>query len=135
MDRYDADQAPDPTAWLALDEAERTALVARHHRGRVERTLHAPEYNRQLHVAFHVLLENQIAAGDPPATAAAVARLCGDGLRRHAALHAALDVALRLLASGEPTDPAAWEAVMSRVDAGSWLGERMRRELGAPDRE
>lgn len=133
MDRYDADVAPDPTAWTALDEDQRLALIRRHHKGRVERTLHKEGYNRELHAALHQIVESQIAAGEPAVTGQTVARLCEEGLRRHAAIHAVADVLVRAIASGELDDAAAWERGLRALSAGDWLGERMRRELGAPE--
>ena len=88
MDRYDADEAPTPELWLALTEEERKALVLRHHHGRVERTLHPPGYPRDFHATLHVLVENEVASKEPPITAQTLDRLCAEGLRRHAAVHA-----------------------------------------------
>ncbi|MEQ1564643.1 MAG: DUF1841 family protein [Myxococcota bacterium] len=130
MDRYDADHTPDPAAWLAIDDDERRRLVLRHHRGRVERVLHVEGYNRVLHATLHVVLENQIAEAEPPVTARAVERLQAEGLRRHAAVHAVLDVLVRRLGSRTLWDPAAWEAELGGLTAGDWLGGKMRRDLG-----
>ena len=129
MDRYDADTAPDPAAWLALDDGQRLALVRAHHRGRVLR-IHPKDFDPRIHAVLHATVETQIATGDPPATRRAVERLVGDGLRRHAAVHAAAEVLLGFLAKGEAYDAAAYEAAMDRVQAGDWLGDRMRKDLG-----
>jgi hypothetical protein len=133
MDRYDADQPPDPEAWLALDEDDRLLLIRRHHRGRVERTLHGAAYNRELHAALHQIVESQVASGEPAVTGETVRRLCAEGLRRHAAIHAVADVLVRVLAEGQPHDEASWARKLRALSAGDWLGERMRRDLGAPE--
>ena len=43
--------------------------------------------NPILHVTFHQIIENQLAAGDPPETAEALNRLLAQGTTRHEALH------------------------------------------------
>ena len=82
MTEYDPDRVPEPAVWLALDEAERLAIVeAFHMHARVE--IPRP----RLHAAIHVVVENQIAAGIPDVVAA-LQRLQQQGLTRHDALHA-----------------------------------------------
>jgi hypothetical protein len=131
--RYDADVAPDPTAWLALDESERLTLIQRHHRGRVERTLHQPEYNRQIHAGLHLVIENQIALREPPITAATVERLVAEGVRRHVAVHMVAGVLLEMLGQQESFDPEHWQHALQRLDAATWLAAQMKREIGSPD--
>ena len=82
MKRYDPERAPDPEAWLALDEHERIALVAAHHR---RTRVKLP--NRQLHAAIHVVVENQCAERIA-VVQATVERLLAEGLDRHEAIHA-----------------------------------------------
>ena len=132
MDRYDADLAPDPEAWLALDEDERRAAVRRHHRGRVLR-IHPKEMNVDIHASLHAIVENQIALGDPEVTARTVDRLVAAGLRRHVAIHMIGEVLLRTMTSGVPYDAERYGAALDALDAGSWLGEKMRRDFGAPE--
>ncbi len=129
MARYDADVPPDPEAWLALSEEEQTRRVRAHHKGRVLR-IHPKDFNPAVHAALHAIVERQIAANDPPITGRTVERLVGEGLRRHAAVHAVGDVLLRAMVTGEPFDPAAYEAALGAIDASTWLGLRMRRDLG-----
>ncbi|MEZ4237345.1 MAG: hypothetical protein R3F59_14590 [Myxococcota bacterium] len=131
MDAYNADVVPDPEQWLALSVEERRRLVLRHHRGRVERTLHREGYRRELHAKLHQLVEDQIARREPAVTGETVARLQAEGLRRHAALHAVIEVLVRGLAAG--TDGIAFGAALQALKAGDWLGEQMRRDLGAPE--
>jgi hypothetical protein len=82
---YDADVAPEPVAWLAVEEAERLAAVERHHRGLAQ---HARTPKPRLHAAIHQVVENQLALDDPPAARRALARLMAGGLPRHEAIHA-----------------------------------------------
>ena len=79
---YDVDEAPDPKAWLELDEDERINLAVDHHR----RVLDDPP-NLRLHAAIHVVVENQLAMGLESA-ARALRRLMDEGLDRHDAVHA-----------------------------------------------
>lgn len=83
--RYDANVAPDPAAWRALDNTEAAGLVLRYHRR--ERP-HPPAPNQRVHALFHVIVENQVAMGDEIPTAATVERLMSEGLSRHEAIHA-----------------------------------------------
>jgi len=82
MKRYDPVRAPDAGEWLALDEQERIALAAAHHR----RT-RAKLPNLQLHAAIHVVVENQIAER-VAVVQETLERLLAQGLDRHEAIHA-----------------------------------------------
>ena len=57
--QYDADEQPDPDAWLELDETERIDLVIEYHR-RTGVQLESPEP----HAIAHVVVENQVALGE-----------------------------------------------------------------------
>jgi hypothetical protein len=82
MQRYDADRRPEPSAWLALEEAMRIDLVAAYHRR------HHPGTPRiRLHSAFHAVVENQLAE-DVPVVVETLTRLQAEGLCRHDAIHA-----------------------------------------------
>ena len=129
MDRYDADLTPDPAEWLALDEEERTSLVRRHHRGRVLR-LHPQGFNLVIHAAMHGVVETQIAAAEPSITGETVVRLVEAGLRRHVAIHMVGEVLLRTMTLGQPYDAERYAADLRALDAGTWLGDRMRRDFG-----
>jgi hypothetical protein len=86
---YDADRAPDAADWLAADEDVRIAAVrAYHDHLAAQPDLPAPK----MHALMHVIVENQLAAGEPPEAAAALARLCAAGMSRHAAIHAVASV-------------------------------------------
>src|SRR5438132_12245991 len=72
--RYDPQHARDPEAWLALDEAERTALVLQYHR---RARVRLP--NARLHATIHVVVENQVALGDEIPVRRTLERLRAEG--------------------------------------------------------
>jgi hypothetical protein len=80
---YDPEEAPDPAEWLERDEDERRLLVEAYH---ARAGIDPP--NANLHAAFHVIVENQIALGDEVPTGRTVERLMAEGLSRHEAVHA-----------------------------------------------
>jgi hypothetical protein len=91
--RYDALKAPDPQAWLDLDEQERIDEVIAYHR----RYYLPMGQSAKLHGVAHVIVENQVAMGDPPAAREALARLMGEGLDRHGAVHAVGSMVMGLM--------------------------------------
>ena len=82
MKQYDPDRDPSPEEWLALDEQERIGLSEEYHRRHRIRIR-----NAKLHAVVHAIVENQLALGEP-VVVATVARLRGEGLDRHDAIHA-----------------------------------------------
>lgn len=82
MEEYDAYQPPLPEEWLALDENQRVALVAKYHREQLEEVP-----NERMHAIVHVVVENQIALG-LHYVVETLHRLMGEGLDRHDAVHA-----------------------------------------------
>ena len=82
MTNYDPENAPDPTAWLALDEQERIHLAEAHHRAA---RIKLP--NVKAHAVFHAIVENQVAER-LESVVRAMDRLMNEGLSRHDALHA-----------------------------------------------
>lgn len=73
---------PDPELWLDMSEDAQIKIVREYHKSG------APELlKEELHAAFHVMVENQIALQEPPVLAT-LERLTGEGLDRHEALHA-----------------------------------------------
>jgi hypothetical protein len=82
--RYDADKAPDPQEWLELDEQVRIDLAIAYHRRYHLQMGQDP----QMHGIAHVIVENQVAAGDTTVVPATLARLMREGLDRHDAIHA-----------------------------------------------
>lgn len=121
--RYDAGRAPDPATWASLDAPTRRALVEAAHPETGD-ALHPPGYKRAFHAALHVVVEDWIAAGAPREVGEAVDRLTGEGLRRHAALHAVIDAVMPHLTG----DTEALVRAVRAVRAAEWLGNR----LGAP---
>jgi hypothetical protein len=83
MEIYDPDRAIDPDEWNALDENERQSLVERYHRKK-----HIKMPNLTLHATIHVVVENQVAPGGEIPVQGTLARLMGEGLDRHEAVHA-----------------------------------------------
>lgn len=125
MTHYDPDIAPDPADWLALDEDERIQLAEAHHRAA---RIKLP--NARVHAVFHAIVENQIAEGLEPIVRA-MARLQGEGLSRHDALHAIGSVSagqfFEAMKSKVPDDAsvtqARYNAAVERLTAKSWREE------------
>ncbi len=118
---YDADRAPDAQAWLAADEQERLAAVEAHHRALA--TPHPPTPNPRLHAAIHLVVENQVATGEPPQARRALARLVAGGLSRHEAVHAIASVvasATKGALSAGRFDPAAYARDLDALTAKGW---------------
>lgn len=86
---YDADHAPDPSEWLALDEASRTRAIEAYHQRLAS---HPSTPDPKLHALMHGVVENQLAARDPAEVAATLERLTVAGLSRHEAIHAIASV-------------------------------------------
>ena len=82
MDSYDPDTSLNGTDWLETDEGERIEVVSSYHRRKKTRLP-----NAQLHSVIHVVVENQLALGEA-IVIETLARLQGEGLSRHDALHA-----------------------------------------------
>ena len=116
---YDPLRPPDPAGWLALSERDRLDQVLE---------FHAPAGgtlpNARLHAALHVTVENQVAEGYR-AVVEALARLTGEGLDRHEAVHAVgAAVAERMrqvLQSGTRAfDRLAYEGDLAALTAADW---------------
>lgn len=123
MDSYDPDLAPNAEQWLHADEAARLELVTEYHRQR-----RIPLPNESLHAVIHVVVENQLAMGEP-AVAAAVARLQSEGLNRHDTIHAVGTVLSEylyvLMHEGTTARDTAYADYVKRlgsVSAASWRG-------------
>lgn len=120
--RYDPDQDPDPAGWLETPEDLRLEAIQRHH--------HARAANERMHAAIHVVVENQLALGEP-APVRTLRRLREAGLTRHDAIHAIGSVVatqvFSVLKEGTPYDAAAYEADLDRLDPAEWVPRRRRR--------
>ena len=79
---YQPDKSPVPDTWLALDEAEKVALIKAHHR---RTRVKIP--NPQIHAILHLIVENQLAEG-LEVVRETLDRLRAEGLDRHEAIHA-----------------------------------------------
>jgi hypothetical protein len=90
-DAYDPLTAPDPEAWLATAEPLKRDRVERYHRAA---GITIP--NPAAHALIHTVIETQIAQGLEPVQRV-LARLMGEGLDRHEALHAIGSVLARRL--------------------------------------
>ena len=81
--RYDPDRKPDSATWLDLDEEARIARIVSYHRAK-----RVNLENERVHAIAHMLVENQVALGEPPQVPETLARLMNEGLSRHDAVHA-----------------------------------------------
>jgi hypothetical protein len=119
---YDPERAPDPAAWLAEPEQERIRVAATFH------SVHRLKSgNAKAHAAIHVIVENQIASGFGP-TVRAMARLQGQGLSRHDAIHAVGSVVSEFMLAALRDPPATdaeslqaqVNAAIEQLDAAAW---------------
>lgn len=85
-DSYDPDRGPKRERWSALDEAYQIRIVQAYHRRQRVR-LPKP----RVHATLHVVVENQLAIPEP-VVVETCARLRGEGLSRHEAIHAIAQV-------------------------------------------
>jgi len=113
--RYNARVAPDPQAWLELNEQERIDLVIKYHR----RNRQPMGENPLAHGAVHVAVENQVALGDVTVVPATLVRLMREGLDRHDAIHAIGNVLIGII----------FDVATKKVDAGVDINARYGREL------
>ena len=80
--KYDPQVAPDPRQWLDMGEDTQLRIVREYHMSS------APERLKEdLHSAFHVMIENQLALREMPVQET-LERLTKEGLARHEAIHA-----------------------------------------------
>ncbi|HEU4728536.1 MAG TPA: antitoxin Xre/MbcA/ParS toxin-binding domain-containing protein [Kofleriaceae bacterium] len=82
---YDAEHAPDPAAWLTLDDAAKARAIEHYHEALGS---HPEAANTHMHAVLHVIIENQLAGPELPEVRATLERLTQAGLRRHEAIHA-----------------------------------------------
>jgi hypothetical protein len=115
--QYDPLVAPDPGAWLAEPEAARLAAVLDHHQSTGARV-----GNLNLHAAIHTAVETQLAeryAG----SVTTLARLQGEGLDRHEAIHAIGTVVAKHVfraLQGDAFDDKAYGSALDTLDAETW---------------
>ncbi len=82
---YDPNRAPDPEAWLALDEHERIELIQAWHDASNDPLPDAGDW--YLHSTLQAVVETQLATNEPAIVRPTLERLMNDGLDRHDALH------------------------------------------------
>lgn len=124
---YDADHTPEPQAWLAADEDARLDAVEGHHRALAGP--HPPMPRPRVHAAIHLVVESQLASGEPPQARRALDRLVRGGLSRHEAVHAIGSLvasATQGALSGERFDPADYGRALDALTPEGW------RASGAP---
>ena len=130
MDLYDPDIAPDPAAWLALDEQARIEVALAAHEGRFPDALHSDTSNEIMHGSLHAIIETQVASGAPAITAKTLTRLAADGLKRHAAAHMLMHVLAGQLArlGGQDTayDAQAWARALKKLNAADAVGKALQ---------
>src|SRR5438874_11948187 len=120
MNPYDPDRTPVAADWLDIGEDERLDLVSAYHQN-----AQIPSPNARLHAAIHVVVENQVAIGETTVIET-LARLRGEGLSRHDAVHAIGSVLAERLAAalrGELTSdtlPAAYLKSLQSLSADDW---------------
>ncbi len=88
--------------------------------------------NPILHVTFHQIVENQLAAKDPPMVHETLERLMRSGLSRHEAIHAIGSVLCgetwEILTEERPFDEERYERGLRQLDAREWAPARSRRQ-------
>jgi hypothetical protein len=87
---YDIANPPPADEWLAMDEADRIAIIEEAH----VRTRAAVGSSANAHASIHVAVENRLAAGDA-GVVAAFERCRAAGLDRHTTIHALASVVTR----------------------------------------
>lgn len=109
IEHYDPDLPPAPPEWLGLGEEQRLALVLAHHSESA-----TPQAKARLHAAIHVVVENQLALGDPAVVAETLRRLQREGLSRHDSIHAIGTAVSQLLVELSNAPAADRSAAMQR---------------------
>ena len=124
MDPSNPDRPPPAAEWLDTDEGRRIEQVSLYHR---RMRIRLP--NPQLHAVIHVIVENQLALGEP-AVVETLARLQQDGLDRHDALHAIGSVLAAdlydLMQEGSHATDAVWRRYLERLQtltAAAWRAD------------
>lgn len=118
---YDPDRAPDPAAWLDLDEDERIHAVQAWRR---RKGVELP--NERVYAGMLATVETQVALGDELPVAETVERLQREGFSRQEAVHAVSTVLAETMYDAfygeEPgVDPQeAYFAELRRLTPESW---------------
>ena len=121
MLKYDPEQSPNVSEWLALGEQERIDLALQFHKSA---RIKIP--SAIAHASIHVIVENQIAENVEPVVRA-MSRLQREGLSRHDALHAVGSVLAEHIHEVLTTEDGAsvpneiYFAAVERLSAKGWL--------------
>ena len=121
MLKYDPEQNPNASEWLALGEQARIDLAFQFHKAA---RIKIP--NAIAHASVHTIVENQIAENIEPIVRA-MSRLQREGLSRHDSLHAVASVLAEhiheVLAAEDGTSVPneSYFAAVERLTAKSWL--------------
>jgi len=125
MEQYDPLDAPDPAAWLALDETTRMQLVEAWHEAA---GIELP--NARVHAILHAVVESQVAAGDAIPVGLKLRQLMAQGMDRHQAIHAIGSVLIRhmfdlaqggVIAAGDSDSKRRYFSALKRLNARKWL--------------
>lgn len=118
---YDAARVQEPAAWLGMGDTVKVQAVEHHHRSL---TAHPDIPDANLHALMHVIVENQLAGGDPPEVQATLARLSQAGLTRHEAIHAigsvVAEAIFNIVKTKTAFDRGAAARALSRLKPESW---------------
>jgi len=124
---YDANRVLGAEQWLQLDERDQLSRVADYHQRALPPNQHPP--NPQRHAGMHVIVENQLASGDPPETRAALERLFAEGMSRHDALHAIgwvlTEHMSKAMKAQTPLDMQAYTRDLAQLTLKRWLAMAM----------
>lgn len=122
METYDPHIAPEPEAWLALDEAGRQALVELYHEDVADEIESAT-----LHAAIHTVVENQLAMQIPDVQQT-LTRLLASGLDRHDAIHAIGSVLAEhmfdVMKANTPASNSKYYRALKKLTAKAWHKRR-----------
>jgi hypothetical protein len=118
---YDLDGGKHQEFWSEIDDDERNEIVQKAHlRGR-----HPWGASLHLHAAMHVVVENQIALGEPPIVRATVERFRKAGVPRHEAIHAVGSVLAQQVFETQrrlrPIPAGAYERNVAALDPKEWM--------------
>jgi hypothetical protein len=111
MTEYDVAKPLPPAEWLALDEAERHALVRASH----ERSKSPVGQSPDAHAAIHVAVEDRLAAGEA-AVVRAYDRFLAAGIGRHVTVHALSSIVARHIMAMLEKGPNAVSQIESDAD-------------------
>lgn len=124
------DPATAPDRWLELTESERHEQTVTWHDNNPNPVIHARTPD-DMHARMHVAVEDQVATNEPPVARRTLDRLTHEGLNRHVAVHALIDVFIRqmvaTMASATPFDNAAYATQLDALSGADLIARRLGR--------